>query len=54
MIAKIWGKIFSYLGILMGVAGLLWENLPFFGVGVFILIIGCIVHELAEVVEKND
>jgi len=48
MIAKVLGKIFAYLGNLVAIAGLVWDNIPLFLLGVVILIVGCIMHEFDE------
>jgi len=48
MATKILGKILAYVGNLMAIAGLVWLNLPLFSVGLFALVVGCVVHELGE------
>lgn len=48
MLAKILGKLFSYLGLLMGCAGAIWDNFYLFFVGVIVMIIGCLMHEINE------
>lgn len=48
MIGKIIGKIFSYLGLLIAIGGIVWDIIPLFLVGVIILVVGVIAHEVDE------
>lgn len=48
ILAKLMGKLISYVGLLMGIAGIVWENTPLFSAGLFILVVGCTMHELNE------
>jgi hypothetical protein len=49
---KVWGKfigkVFSYLGLLIGIGGVVWENLPMFILGIVTIVIGCAIHEANE------
>jgi len=45
---KTMGKIFTYLGLLIAIAGIDWLILEMFVLGIFIVIIGSIIHEVNE------
>jgi len=48
MILRIVGKIVSYGGILVGVAGIVYVNALLFYLGVVCTVVGCVVHEVDE------
>ena len=48
MIGKIFGKIFSYLGLLIAIGGIFHDDVTLFLIGVIILGVAVIVHEVDE------
>lgn len=48
---RVGGKIVSYLGLSFTTAGFIINNSILVGGGIFLIIIGCIVHEVGEMVD---
>lgn len=48
---RIGGKIVSYLGLASMISGFIVSNAIYVGGGVFLLIIGCVVHEVGEMID---
>ena len=45
---KFFGKYITYLGHFVGVAGIVYANIPLFVLGLGMVTIGCLVHEYNE------
>jgi len=45
---KIWGKLQTYIGFLIAIAGIEYVNVWYATFGVVCIIIGCLMHEVAE------
>lgn len=48
---RIGGKIVSYLGLASTMSGFVISNALYVGGGLFLIIIGCIVHEVGEMID---
>ena len=51
-INKLWkktiGKLFTYIGLVIAIAGINWLIFELMAIGIFTIIVGCLMHELNE------